>query len=108
MEKWGCWIAYHDPHSHQVYWYNHETTAGQWQTPTEVIELRSAANKNADGFDKVILNSTDLHIIVDLSTIDESNLFIDIEVKNVYALEESWRVDTIQNQCREDILLQSR
>ena len=54
MEKWGCWIAYHDPHSHQVYWYNHETTTGQWQTPAEVVELRSAANKNADGFDKVI------------------------------------------------------
>ena len=95
MEKWGCWIAYHDPHSHQVYCYNHETTTGQWQTPPEVLELKSAASKNADGFDKVGDFEASIRIC-DFSA-DELMWMIDFEIKNVDAIEEGRRMDTIQN-----------
>lgn len=55
LEQWGCWIAYHDPHSHQVFWYNHETSGGQWEEPAEIAVLRAAASsKRAGSFEKVL------------------------------------------------------
>ena len=30
----------------QVYWYNHHTSAGQWEKPEEVARLQLAASRN--------------------------------------------------------------
>jgi len=62
MEKWGCWIAYHDPHSQQVFWYNHETASGQWEVPAEVVEMRGIAERNKDGFDKTLRSKMSMRL----------------------------------------------
>lgn len=62
MEKWGCWIAYHDPHSQQVFWYNHETSNGQWDVPAEVVEMRGIAERSKDGFDKTLRSKMSMRL----------------------------------------------
>ncbi len=49
-------LAYHDPGSHSVFWYNHETQKGQWETPELVRNWRST-KETQDQFDKVQINS---------------------------------------------------
>ena len=62
MEKWGCWIAYHDPQSQQIFWYNHETSCGQWEVPAEVVEMRGIAERGKDGFDKTLRSKMSMRL----------------------------------------------
>jgi hypothetical protein len=52
LQRYGPWIAYHDPGSHSVFWYHHETGKGQWETPDLVKNWREVS-ENKDTFDKV-------------------------------------------------------
>jgi hypothetical protein len=52
LQRYGPWIAYHDPGSHSVFWYNHEQSKGQWETPDIVRQWKSTEN-GQDSFDKV-------------------------------------------------------
>lgn len=38
LQRRGPWIAYTDPESNSVFWYNHETQQGQWEKPEQVIQ----------------------------------------------------------------------
>jgi hypothetical protein len=47
-----CFLAYHDPGSHSVFWYNHENQKGQWETP-DVVKKWRETREDQDQFDKV-------------------------------------------------------
>lgn len=40
LQKWGSWIAYEDYQTHRLYWYNHETSKGQWEMPDQVLQMQ--------------------------------------------------------------------
>lgn len=40
LQRWGSWIAYHDTQSKSIFWYNHETSEGQWDVPKQVQLLQ--------------------------------------------------------------------
>jgi hypothetical protein len=46
-------LAYHDPGSHSVFWYNHEQSKGQWETPDAVRQWKETST-GQDSFDKVM------------------------------------------------------
>ena len=35
-----CRLSYQDPHSHREYWFNQGTSAGQFNTPDCVVEIK--------------------------------------------------------------------
>jgi hypothetical protein len=49
----SLFIAYHDPGSHSVFWYNHENQKGQWETP-DVVKKWRETREDQDQFDKVV------------------------------------------------------
>lgn len=55
LQRFGAWIAYHDTQSASVFWYNHETSEGQWEEPAQVAALKQqqASSAKKDIFDKV-------------------------------------------------------
>jgi hypothetical protein len=57
LQRYGHWIAYYDAENpFAVFWYNHETSDGQWETPLEVMEWQekySDTSMSLDIFDKV-------------------------------------------------------
>lgn len=66
LQRFGSWLAYHDPYTAQVFWYNHETCSGQWELPEQVLlfqqqaerarqrELGNVQEGEEDRFDKVL------------------------------------------------------
>lgn len=45
LQKWGAWIAYEDQENKTVYYYNTNTSKGQWEMPAEVAEQRKLQQK---------------------------------------------------------------
>ncbi len=56
LQRYGNWIAYYDADNpFAIFWYNHETTQSQWETPLEVMEWqeRHHSSSNINIFDQV-------------------------------------------------------
>lgn len=39
LQRIGDWIAYHDPGSEAVFWFDHSKGSGQWEQPQEVTDM---------------------------------------------------------------------